>query len=168
MPRITQAVVAIDGTPFRRGKKVRAAGWFHDRSAAVPAKTGYRINWVIAAIVVRPPFLNRPVAVPVPAEPVIKDTTCASRALAGPPHGLDDRTGAALAAKLRRVIIAVRFRPSRPAGTRRNQHHLPGLGRLVLYKPGQQSLFQGRPRMGRFLIPSCQCRVDIKYRRYRP
>jgi hypothetical protein len=59
-------VVAIDDTLFRRrGKKVWAAGWFHDGSAAGPAKTGYGNNWVIAAIVVRLPFPNRPVALPV-------------------------------------------------------------------------------------------------------
>jgi hypothetical protein len=73
-------VVAIDDTLFRRrGKKVWAAGWFHDGSAAGPAKTGYGNNWVIAAIVVRLPFLNRPVALPVLAKLVIKDTTSASR-----------------------------------------------------------------------------------------
>ena len=73
-------VVAIDDTLFRRrGKKVWAAGWFHDGSAAGPAQTGYGNNWVIAAIVVRLPFLNRPVAVPALAKLVIKDTTSASR-----------------------------------------------------------------------------------------
>ena len=72
--------VAIDDTLFRRrGKKVWAAGWFHDGSAAGPAQTGYGNNWVIAAIVVRLPFLNRPVAVPALAKLVIKDTTSASR-----------------------------------------------------------------------------------------
>ena len=66
-------VVAIDDTLFRRrGKKVWAAGWFHDGSAAGPAKTGYGNNWVIAAIVVRLPFLNRPVALPVQAKLVIR------------------------------------------------------------------------------------------------
>ena len=73
-------VVAIDDTLFRRrGKKVWAAGWFHDGSAAGPAQTAYGNNWVIAAIVVRLPFLNRPVAVPALAKLVIKDTTSASR-----------------------------------------------------------------------------------------
>jgi len=55
--------VAIDDTlSRRRGKKVWAAGWFHDGSAAGPAQTCYGNNWVIAAIVVRLPFVNRPVA----------------------------------------------------------------------------------------------------------
>ena len=89
-------VVAIDDTLFRRrGKKVWAAGWFHDGSAAGPAQTGYGNNWVIAAIVVRLPFLNRPVAVPALAKLVIKDTTPRLAAVAGPPHGADDRPGAA-------------------------------------------------------------------------
>jgi hypothetical protein len=73
-------VVAIDDTLFRRrGKKVRAAGWFHDGSAPGPAKTGYGNNWVIAAIIVRLPMVKRPVAVPVLAKLVIKGTTSASR-----------------------------------------------------------------------------------------
>jgi hypothetical protein len=89
-------VVAIDDTLFRRrGKTVWAAGWFHDGSAAGPAQTGYGNNWVIAAIVVRLPFLNRPVAVPVLAKLVINDTTSSLAAVAGPPHGADDRPGAA-------------------------------------------------------------------------
>src|SRR5712691_1005483 len=49
-------LVAIDDTLFRRrGKKMRAASWFHDGSAPGPAKTGYGNNWVIAAVVVRLP-----------------------------------------------------------------------------------------------------------------
>jgi len=46
------------------GFLARAAGWFHDGSAAGLAKTGYGNNWVIATIVVRLPFVNRPVALP--------------------------------------------------------------------------------------------------------
>jgi DDE superfamily endonuclease len=80
VPNGEPVTVAIDDTLFRRrGKKVWAAGWFHDGSAADPAQTGYGNNWVIAAIVVRLPFLNRPVAVPALAKLVIKDTTSASR-----------------------------------------------------------------------------------------
>ena len=73
-------VVAIDDTLFkRRGKKVWAASWFHDGSAPGPAKTGYGNNWVVAAVVVRLPALSRPVAIPVLAKLVIKDTSSASR-----------------------------------------------------------------------------------------
>jgi DDE superfamily endonuclease len=72
--------VAIDDTLFRRcGKKVWAAGWFHDGSAPGPATTGYGNNWVIAAIVVKLPMVKRPVALPVLAKLVIKGTNSASR-----------------------------------------------------------------------------------------
>ena len=80
VPAGQPVTVAIDDTLFRRrGKKVWAASWFHDGSAAGPAKTGYGNNWVIAAAVVRLPMLSRPVAVPVLAKLVIKDTSSASR-----------------------------------------------------------------------------------------
>jgi hypothetical protein len=80
VPAGQPVTVAIDDTLFRRrGKKVWAASWFHDGSAAGPAKTGYGNNWVIAAIVVKLPMISRPVAVPVLAKLVIKDTSSASR-----------------------------------------------------------------------------------------
>ena len=80
VPAGEPVVVAIDDTLFRRrGKKVRAASWFHDGSAPGPAKTGYGNNWVIAAVVVRLPAVRRPVAIPVLAKLVIKDTSSASR-----------------------------------------------------------------------------------------
>jgi DDE superfamily endonuclease len=80
VPAGQPVTVAIDDTLFRRrGKKVWAAGWFHDGSAPGPAKTGYGNNWVIAAIVVKLPVISRPVALPVLAKLVIKDTTSASR-----------------------------------------------------------------------------------------
>lgn len=59
-------LVAVDDTLFqRRGPKVHAASWFHDGSAAGQRKVSYGNNWVIAAIVVRLPFLDRAVALPV-------------------------------------------------------------------------------------------------------
>ena len=68
--------VAIDDTLFRRrGKKVHAAGWFHDGSTAGQKKIGYGNNWVVAAIVVTPPFRTRPVALPVLAALAIKGGT---------------------------------------------------------------------------------------------
>ena len=80
VPAGEPVVVAIDDTLFRRrGKKVWAASWFHDGSAPGPAKTGYGNNWVIAAIVVKLPAVRRPVAIPVLAKLVIKDTNSASR-----------------------------------------------------------------------------------------
>jgi hypothetical protein len=72
--------VLIDDTLFRRrGKRVWAASWFHDGSAAGRAKTGFGNNWVVLAVRVRLPMLTRPVAVPVMAKLVIKGTTSASR-----------------------------------------------------------------------------------------
>jgi hypothetical protein len=80
MPAGEPVTVAIDDTLFRRrGKKVWAASWFHDGSAPGPAKTGYGNNWVIAAVVVRLPAIRRPVAIPVLAKLVIKNTNSASR-----------------------------------------------------------------------------------------
>jgi hypothetical protein len=73
-------LVAVDGTLFRRrGTKVWAASWFHDGSAPQAHATGYGNNWVIVAIVVHLPFMTRPVALPVLAGLVKKDTVSASR-----------------------------------------------------------------------------------------
>src|SRR6266849_8926502 len=80
VPAGQPVLAAVDDTLFRRrGKKVWAASWFHDGSAQGPAKTGYGNNWVVAAIVVRLPFLARPVALPVLAKLVVKGTTSSSR-----------------------------------------------------------------------------------------
>ena len=58
--------VVIDDTLFRRsGKQVHAASWFHDGSARGQRPVGYGNNWVVVAIIVRLPFLDRPVALPV-------------------------------------------------------------------------------------------------------
>jgi hypothetical protein len=66
VPDPAPVVVAVDDTLFRRrGPRVHAASWFHDGSVAGGQATGYGNNWVIAAIVVRLPFLDRPVALPV-------------------------------------------------------------------------------------------------------
>jgi hypothetical protein len=72
--------VLIDDTLFRRrGKRVWAASWFHDGAAQGPAKTGYGNNWVVLAVRVWLPVISRPVAIPVMAKPVIKDTASSSR-----------------------------------------------------------------------------------------
>ena len=69
VPAGEPVTIAIDDTlVWRRGKRVWAASYFHNGSAQGPAKTGYGNNWVIAAVVVRLPFVNRPVAVPVLAK----------------------------------------------------------------------------------------------------
>ena len=80
VPTGEPVTVATDDTlSRRRGKKIRAASWFHDGSAPGPAKTAYGSNWVIAAIVVKLPVARRPVAIPVLAKLVIKNTSSASR-----------------------------------------------------------------------------------------
>jgi hypothetical protein len=72
--------VVVDDTLFRRrGRKVWAAGWFHDGAAPGPDKTGFGNTWVIAGIVVSLPMCSRPVCLPVLARLVVKDTTSASR-----------------------------------------------------------------------------------------
>jgi hypothetical protein len=59
-------LVAVDDTLFhRRGPKVHAASWFHDGAAQGQRKIGYGNNWVIAAIVVRLSWLDRPLGLPV-------------------------------------------------------------------------------------------------------
>ena len=80
VPAQAPITVVIDDTLFRRrGKKVWGASWFHDGSATGKTKTGYGHNWVILAILVRLPFISRPVCLPVLARLVIKNTTSASR-----------------------------------------------------------------------------------------
>lgn len=72
--------LVIDDTLFRRrGRKVWAAAWFHDGSAAGKDKVGFGNNWVIAGIIVMLPYVSRPVCLPVAARLVVKDTTSASR-----------------------------------------------------------------------------------------
>lgn len=66
--------LAADDTLFRRrGKKVHAAGWFHDGSAAGGVKLGFGNNWVVVAMIVVLPFMSRPVALPVLAALAVKD-----------------------------------------------------------------------------------------------
>ncbi len=72
--------VALDDTLYRRsGPQVWAADFFHDGSATDARKVGYGNTWVILGIVVRPPWLTRPLCLPVMARLVRKDTTSASR-----------------------------------------------------------------------------------------
>ena len=69
-------LVAVDDTLFHRtGKKVWAAGWFHDGSAKGRHQVGYGNNWVVVGVVVTLPVLDRPVCLPVLARLVRKDTT---------------------------------------------------------------------------------------------
>jgi hypothetical protein len=76
VPDDAPVLVAIDDTLFHRyGRKVHAASWFHDGSAIGAKKIGYGNNWVIAAIVVSLPFLNRALALPVGFALVVKGET---------------------------------------------------------------------------------------------
>jgi hypothetical protein len=66
VPEGAHVLVAVDDTLFRRrGKKVHQARWAHDGSGRGKDKTGYGNTWVILAIVVKLPFLPKPVALPV-------------------------------------------------------------------------------------------------------
>jgi hypothetical protein len=70
----------VDDTLFKRaGKKVWAAGWFHDGSASGPRAVGFGNNWVVAGILVSLPMLTRPVCLPVLARLVRKNTMSGSR-----------------------------------------------------------------------------------------
>jgi hypothetical protein len=95
--------VAVDDTLFkRRGKKVWAASWFHDGSAAGPAKTGYGNNWVVLAVIVSLPMVSRPVAIPVMAKLVIKGTNSKSRLWLA--RRMAERLAAALPGRQVRVV----------------------------------------------------------------
>lgn len=61
-------VIALDDTLFRRsGRKVHAACWVYDGSRQV-AKGQEKLSWgntfIIAAVIVELPFLDRPIALP--------------------------------------------------------------------------------------------------------
>ncbi len=59
-------LVAIDDTLLRRsGRRVWGTTWHHDATSSAPARRlAWGNSWVVAAIVVRLPFLCRPVALP--------------------------------------------------------------------------------------------------------
>jgi hypothetical protein len=80
LPTDAVVTVVVDDTLFKRsGKKVWAAGWFHDGSATGPKAVGFGNNWVVAGIVVSLPMLPRPVCLPVMARLVRKNTVSGSR-----------------------------------------------------------------------------------------
>jgi hypothetical protein len=80
---------------------VHAAAWFHDGSATGAHKVGYGNNWVIAAIVVRLPFLDRQVALPVGFALVAKGTEDSRLALS---RRLVEALAAALADRRLHVV----------------------------------------------------------------
>jgi hypothetical protein len=71
VPAGAPLVIAVDDTMFRRaGRKVHAAYWGYDGSLKVPrggTKLSRGNTWVVAAVIVSLPFLDRPVALPVAA-----------------------------------------------------------------------------------------------------
>jgi hypothetical protein len=80
LPADAAVTVVVDDTLFRRaGRKVWAAGWFHDGSVKAAKQVGFGNNWVLAGIVVSLPMLDRPVCLPVAARLVRKNTVSGSR-----------------------------------------------------------------------------------------
>jgi hypothetical protein len=64
--------VAVDDSLFRRrGRKVHGAGWQYDGASQSRTKIGYGTCFVTAGIIVRLPFLARPVCLPVLARLVL-------------------------------------------------------------------------------------------------
>jgi hypothetical protein len=58
--------LAVDDTAHRRrGKKVHGVGWIHDGSAPARNKLAFGHRWVVVGVIVRPPFLSRPLCLPV-------------------------------------------------------------------------------------------------------
>jgi len=60
-------LIAIDDTLLRRsGRRVWGTAWHHEPTcSAPPRRFAWGNNWVVTAIVVRLPFLGRPVALPI-------------------------------------------------------------------------------------------------------
>jgi len=68
VPTAAPVLVVIDDTLLHRvGKKVFGALWAHDGSGRGKDKLGFGNTWVVAAVVVRLPFLAKPIALPVAA-----------------------------------------------------------------------------------------------------
>jgi DDE superfamily endonuclease len=59
-------LIAIDDSLLRRsGPRVWGTAWHHESTGKAPRRVAWGNNWVVAAIVVRLPFLARPAALPV-------------------------------------------------------------------------------------------------------
>jgi hypothetical protein len=59
-------LLAVDDTAHRRrGKHVHGVSWIHDGSAPSRDKLAFGHRWVVVGVVVRLPFLSRPVCLPV-------------------------------------------------------------------------------------------------------
>jgi hypothetical protein len=140
-------LVAVDDTLFRRrGRRVHAASWFHDGSAQGSHKIGYGNNWVIVAIVVHLPFLDRPVALPVGFALVCKATDDTPLTLA---RRLVEQLSAALPGRTVHVVAdsayagrALRDLPAAITWTTRLRRNA-SLYRLAPPRTGRR----GRPRL---------------------
>lgn len=59
-------VLAVDDTAHRRrGRKVHGAGWIHDGSSPTRNKLAFGHRWVVVGVIVRVPWLTRPLCLPV-------------------------------------------------------------------------------------------------------
>lgn len=59
-------LLAVDDTAHRRrGRKVHGAGWIHDGSAPSRNKLAFGHRWVVVGVIVRVPFMSRPLCLPV-------------------------------------------------------------------------------------------------------
>lgn len=68
VPAGAPVLIAVDDTLFHRsGRKVHGAAWHYDGAAKTPRgnQVAWGNNWVIAAVVVTVPILDRPVSLPV-------------------------------------------------------------------------------------------------------
>ncbi len=157
VPAGEPVLVAVDDTLLKRsGPTVHAASWFHDGSATGGHQVGFGNNWVVAAIVVRLPFLRRPVALPVGFALVRKDTDAASRLSLG--RGLVAAVSAAVPGRLVHVVAdsayagkALRGLPTHITWTTRLRAN------AALFTPAPpRTGKRGRPRLKGDRLPSLQ------------
>jgi DDE superfamily endonuclease len=71
VPTDAPILLAVDDTLLRRsGRRVAAAGWFHDGSTKTrnrQTRVAWGNCWIVAGIIVRLPMLDRPICLPVAA-----------------------------------------------------------------------------------------------------
>jgi hypothetical protein len=149
VPAGAPVTVAIDDTLLkRRGRKVWAASWFHDGSAQGPEKTGFGNNWVVMAVVVRLPMLSRPVAIPVMARLVIKDSNSKSRLWLA--RRMAEKLAAALPGRKILVVADSAYAGGELKGLPRNITWTTRLRKdaaLHALPPGRVPGTRGRPRV---------------------
>jgi DDE superfamily endonuclease len=157
VPAGAPVLVAIDDTMFRRtGPKVHAIGWFHDGSVKGPRPVGLGNNWVIAAIVVRLPFLTRPVALPVLARLVHKDLTPAPASRLVLARQMTAAMARALPGRAIHVVADAAYAGKELARLPANVTWTTRLRKdAALYQlPGPRTRKRGRPRVKGNRLPS--------------